>query len=396
MKKKILFMMINMNVGGMEKALLNMISAMPKNKYDITIYMLEEYGGFLKTIPKEVRIEYFSGYENMKDLLNQPPQFMALKLFKQHQMIKAGIILLLHVISKILMDRSIYFKYLLRNYPIINQKYDIAIAYAGPNDFISYFVINKINAKQKFQWVHFDITKIGFNRRFSMKIYKKFDGIFVVSNEAKTKLLNMLPSIKGKTIVFQNIVSPSLILNQAKEGKGFNDHFGGIRILTVGRLSAEKGQDLAIKALAKLKNDGFNVRWYCVGDGNSRGEYESLIKKYNVQSHFILLGSDPNPYPYMDQCDIYVQPSRYEGYCITLMEARCLKKPIVTTDVNGVKEQIQDGESGLIVGIDVDEIYLGIRKLISDIPLRERFSTKLSNEDFTSFDQMEKLNGIIN
>jgi glycosyltransferase involved in cell wall biosynthesis len=358
--------------------------------------MLEEYGGFLGSIPPGVKVEYFLGYEKMKDLLNQPPQFMAFNLFKKRQIMNAGIILFLHIISKILMDRSIYFKYFLRNYPKFNQEYDIAVAYAGPNDFISYFVINKINAKQKMQWIHFDVTKIGFNRKFAAKIYNKFDNTIVVSNEAKTKLVNMLPSIKEKTSVFQNIVSPLLIINQAKEGKGFNDHFDGIRILTVGRLSAEKGQDLAIQALAKLKNDGFNVRWYCVGEGNSRKEYESLIDKYNLQSHFILLGSDPNPYPYMDQCDIYVQPSRYEGYCITLMEARCLKKPIVTTDVNGVKEQIKDGESGLIVGIDANEIYYGIRKLISDRSLREKFSTKLSTVDFTSFDQLEKFNGIIN
>lgn len=396
MMKKILFMMINMNVGGMEKALLNMISAMPKNKYEITIYMLEEYGGFLESIPSGVGIEYFSDYENMKELLNEPPQFMALHLFKKRQIIKAVIILLLHIISKIVMDRSIYFKYLLRNYPKLNKEYDIAIAYAGPNDFISYFVINKIKAKQKMQWIHFDVTKIGFNRKFAAKIFNRFDKIFVVSKEAKNKLVNIIPSLNEKTSVFQNIVSPLMIFDQAKKGKGFCDNFDGLRILTVGRLSREKGQDLAIQALAKLKKDGFNVRWYCVGDGNSRGEYESLIEEYNLQNHFILMGADPNPYPYMDQCDIYVQPSRYEGYCITLMEARCLKKPIVTTDVTGAKEQIKDGESGLIVGINVDEIYHGIRKLISDRYFRERFSAKLSTEDFTSYDQTEKLNGIIN
>ena len=91
-----------------------------------------------------------------------------------------------------------------------------------------------------------------------------------------------------------------IIYSQAKKGKGFNDHFDGLRILTVGRLTAEKGHDLAIRALAMLINDGYRVKWYCLGEGNSRKEYEKLIEEYHLQDHFILLGSDPNPYPYID------------------------------------------------------------------------------------------------
>lgn len=384
MRKKVLFMMINMNVGGMEKALLNMISVMPKDQYEITVLMLEEYGGFLDHLPKEIKKEYLQGYENIKDLINDPPQLSALKYLKKGRLIQASVILGLHIITKILDNRELYIKYVLRKYPRLEQEYDVAIAYAGPNDLISYFVYNKINAKEKKQWIHFDVTKIGFNSKFSLNLYKKYNEIFVVSEEAKYKLTRVLPQIKEKTRVFQNIVSPHVIYHHAKNGKGFKDNFSGIRILTVGRLAIEKGQDLAIKALARLIAEGFNVRWYCVGDGFSRVELESMIEEYNLKDHFILLGSDPNPYPYIDQCDIYVQPSRYEGYCITLIEARCLHKPIVTTDVNGSREQIIHGENGLIVGINEEEIFRAIKLIVMDGDLGEKFSSNLAEEDFNS------------
>lgn len=396
MKRKIIFMIINMNVGGTEKALLNMIMEMPKDTYDITIFMLEEYGGFLDYIPSEIGIEYFKGYKDIKELLNLPPKIVALKLLKRGQIIKGLTIISIHIITKILNDRSIFYKYIFKKYPTLEQDYDVAVAYAGPTDFISYFVINKIKAKRKIQWVHFDVTKIGFSRKFATKIYNKFEKVFVVSNEGRDKLVNISPTLRERTEVFHNMISPQLIYNQAKEGTGFKDNFDGLRILTVGRLSIEKGQDLAIQALAKLIQAGFNVRWYCVGEGNSKGDYERLIEEYDLKDKFILLGSDPNPYSYIDQCDIYVQPSRHEGYCITLAEARCLKKPIVTTNFTGAKEQIKNGKNGLIVNIDVDEIYYAIRLLINDRELCGRFSDNLAVDNFTSNVQIEKIYNVIN
>ncbi|WP_319417987.1 glycosyltransferase [Virgibacillus necropolis] len=262
-------------------------------------------------------------------------------------------------------------------------------------DFISYFVIHKIKAKKKIQWIHFDITKIGFDVNFATKLYKKFDKIFVVSNEAKNKLIELVPTIKKKSEVFLNLVSPKVIQDQSKEGKGFIDNFEGVRILTVGRLTTEKGQDLAIRVLARLVKEGYKVKWYCLGEGSSRSKYEKLINEYNLQDKFILLGSDPNPYPYMDQCDIYVQPSRYEGYCITTLEARSLKKPIVATNVNGANEQIRNEETGLIVNIDESELYEGVKKLIKNKKLCNIFTNNLDKERINSTIELEKLFEIV-
>lgn len=366
MKKNILFMIINMNIGGTERALLNMINEMDIKKYNVTILMLEKYGGFLSDIPSWVNIKYVDEYKNFKSLYNNSPIKSSIQLIKQGKLIKGLSIGISHLIYKITNDRSLYFKYLLKECKAIEEEYDIAVAYAGPMDLISYYIINKVKAKEKIQWIHFDVTKIGINKVFAEKLYSKFYKIYVVSKEAKDKLDNLIPSISSKTEVLHNVVPKNKIIKMAEEGQGFDDEFDGIRILTVGRLSREKGQDMIMPIIDRLKVDGYNIRWYLIGDGSLRNECEGLIKKYNIEDECIMLGKKSNPYPYMNQCDIYVQSSKHEGYCITLAEARCFDNPIVTTNFTGAKEQIVDKENGLVCRIDEDDIYSKVKMLLDD------------------------------
>ena len=393
--KKILFMCINMNIGGTEKALLTMLNEMDRSKYEITLLMLEEYGGFLNQIPDGIKVMYLKEYKTLKKFINDPPQLVAKELIKNRKIIKGLSVLFVYIISKLMKDISIYYKYILSNVDTLNEEYDIAIAYAGPMDFISYFVINKIKSKKRVQWIHFDISKIGFNVNFAKKIYDKFDKVFVVSNEGKDKLINFLPSLKDKTEVFFNIISCKMIEKMSYEGEGFSDDFDGTRILTVGRLSKEKGQDLIIPVLKKLKENGYKVRWYCIGDGPARKEYEKLVDELNIKDDFIFLGSKLNPYTYMKECDIYVQPSKHEGYCITLGEARCFNNPIVTTNFTGANEQIDDEKIGLICDISEWEIYKSIKRLLDDRELYEKLKENLDNVIVNSSKEIDKLYKII-
>lgn len=393
--KKILFMCINMNIGGTEKALLTMLNEMDRKKYDITLFMLEEYGGFLNQIPDGIKVMYLKEYKTLKKFINNPPQLVAKELIKNRKVISGLSILFIYTISKLIKDISIYYKYILRNVDILNEEYDIAIAYAGPMDFISYFVINKIKSKKRVQWIHFDITKIGFNVNFAKKIYDKFDKVFVVSNEGKDKLINFLPSLKDKTEVFFNIISCKMIEKMSYEGEGFSDDFDGTRILTVGRLSKEKGQDLIIPVLKKLKKNGYKVRWYCIGDGPARNEYEKIVDELNIKDYFIFLGSKLNPYAYMKECDIYVQPSKHEGYCITLGEARCFNNPIVTTNFTGANEQIVNENTGLVCEISEEGIYRAIKKLLDDKKLYKNIKDNLKNEIVDSTKEIRKLESIL-
>ncbi|MCX0368215.1 glycosyltransferase [Clostridium perfringens] len=388
--KSILFMLINMNIGGTEKALINMLHELQKEKYKVTVLLLEKYGGFLDQIPNWVEVKYLSEYKNLKKYINEPPKKNVKELLSKKEYINVFNLFLSYCISKLKDDISYYYKYLLTDVSDLEEEYDIAVAYAGPMDFITYFVANKIRAKKRVQWIHFDISKIGFNKRFAENMYSKFDKIFVVSEEGKNKLNLLIPSLSDKTEVFFNIISSTLIKNMAENEEGFNDNYNGIRILTVGRLSREKGQDITISVLEKLIKQGYEVRWYCIGEGNMKKELEDMVKNKNLQENYILLGSKRNPYPFMKECDIYVQSSRHEGYCITLAEARCFNNPIITTNFTGANEQIRNEKTGLIVNFNQDEMYTAIKRIIKDRELRDSIGNNLGKELVDTSGEIEK------
>ncbi|WP_143160516.1 glycosyltransferase [Clostridium grantii] len=216
------------------------------------------------------------------------------------------------------------------------------------------------------------------NKKLYCRLYNKFDKVFVVSQQAKEHLIETIPTVTSKAEVFLNIVSSNLINGMSQKSVEFDKDFKGIKIITVGRLSLEKGQDLAIKVLSKLRKDRYNVRWYCVGDGNDRKEFEILIGKYNLKNDFILLGATPNPYPYIAKADLYVQTSRHEGYCLTLVEAKCLHKPIVTTSFAGSYEQLRDRYDSFIVECNEIELYEKIKYLIDNPIQRDKLTKNLS------------------
>lgn len=394
--KKLLFMCINMNIGGTEKALLTMLNEIDDSKYDITLLMLEEYGGFLNEIPSFVKVKYVDEYKSIKPFVNEPPKILIKRLIKNKAYLTGLSTLLNYSISKITKNIFYYYKYILKNIKGIDEEYDLAVAYAGPMDFITYFVLNKIKAKKKVQWIHFDINKIGFNRKFAKRNYKKFDKIFVVSEEGKEKLINLIPALNNKVEAFFNIISCNLIENMSKNEKSFDDLFDGVRILTVGRLSKEKGQELTINVLARLKNEGYKVRWYCIGDGPEKYNYRNRIKRLDIENDYILLGSKLNPYPFMKDCDIYVQPSKHEGYCITLGEARCFDNPIVTTNFTGANEQIKNEVTGLVCDISEQGIYQAIKRLLDNKELYKDIRTNLSNEIVDSTNEISKLEKLVN
>jgi len=368
---------------------------MDRTKWDITILMLEEYGGFLNKIPDWVSVKYVYEYKSLKSYFNESPLSVLKKNVTEHKYLESIIIAILYFITKITGNLSYYYRYIFKNIKALDKNYDIAVAYAGPMDFITYFVANKINSEKKVQWIHFDIEKIHFNKRLASKLYKSFDKIFVVSKDGLGKFIKSFPKVMDKTQVFYNILDHEKINRFADNGASFKDDFHGIRILTVGRLSKEKGQDLTIPVLARLKSEGYKVRWYCVGAGGAKSEYETMINKFKIEKDYVLLGSRLNPYPYMKDCDIYVQSSRHEGYCITLAEARCFNNPIITTNFTGATEQIINEENGIIVSEDADSIYLGVKKLLDNNDLYEAIRNNLSSKIINTTAEIEKISRVI-
>ena len=396
MKKKILFMLSSMNIGGIEKSLLSLLEVIPKEKYDITILLLKKEGGFLDYIPKHIRVIEAEWFKDIKPIIMDSPQNTIKRYMKSGEILKVLPFIYSYYKSKSKGDRYIYYKNILKSIPLNKEYYDVAISYAGPTEIIDAYIRHKVNCSKKIAWIHFDISKHKINKKLYESLYRKFNKIFVVSNEARKKLNEIIPSTISNSEVFLNIINKDLICSMANENIEFDNEFNGIKIVTIGRLSKEKGQDLAINALYKLKKDGYKVRWYCIGDGNNRKEYENLIKEKKLENDFILLGEKPNPYPYIRNCDIYVQTSRHEGYCLTLAEAKSLCKPIISTNFIGAYEQIENKVNGFIVEANENEIYEKIKYVIDNKYIQDKLINKLSNTNVNTVDNIREFLNYIN
>ena len=135
--------------------------------------------------------------------------------------------------------------------------------------------------------------------------------------------------------------------------------------------------------------------WLVLGEGEQRAELETMIHTYGLEHNFILKGRVGNPYPYIKAADVYVQPSRYEGYSLALQEARILGKPIVASDIPSSREQIAEGETGVLVHPDDAALAEGIIRLLNDESLRATLSDNLQGERFDYEDQVHRLCSLI-
>ncbi|WP_177918520.1 glycosyltransferase [uncultured Eubacterium sp.] len=367
--KKVLFMAINMNVGGTEKSLINLIHEMPSFEYEITVLLLEKSGGYLETLENfdNVTVKELNQYSGKRFLIHDSPKDIIKHYLKEKKIIKTFKILVSYIISKVFNNSYFYIRSVVNKFSPDLGNYDVAVAYAGPMDFISQYIISKVKANIKVQWIHFDVDKICFDKKFANKVYSKFNKVYVVSESAKTHLLKAVPEIRNFTEVKYNVVSAELCKSLADVGESFNDDFDGVRILTVGRLSKEKGQDIIPKVINELCKQNINFRWYLIGEGNLKDEIATEIKSMGLEQHLVFLGLRMNPYPYYKDCDIYVQPSIHEGYCLTLAEAKLFNKIIISTDFSGAREQFENYKNGTIVNNSVesfvDSIFKNIKKL---------------------------------
>ena len=146
-------------------------------------------------------------------------------------------------------------------------------------------------------------------------------------------------------------------------GEGFQDGYEGLRIVTLGRLSAEKGQDIIPYAARILEDRGLEFRWYLIGDGKLREKIEEIAADVGASDRLSFCGTQINPYPFLLQADIYVQTSRHEGYGIAIAEAKVFDLPVVSTDCTGACEQLEGRENSRIAGRRADEIAEAILEI---------------------------------
>ena len=185
-----------------------------------------------------------------------------------------------------------------------------------------------------------------------------------------------------------------MIKKQADEDNPFNDDFDGIRITTVGRISHEKGPDIAAKACKILVERGYNVKWHWVG-AHENTDIQKLIDENDLSGKFIPEGLQTNPYKYIANSDVYVQPSRFEGKSIAIEEAKVLGVPVAVTGFTTAASQIENGVTGIIADeISAEALAEAVEELISNRELYEKIKTNLKKETGNT-DEIKKLYALI-
>lgn len=393
--KKILFVINSLTIGGSEKSLISLLDNIDYSKYQVDLLMFKKGEELDKYIPKEVNI--IEEPEYYKFLYKTNGKYSRLKKIRFiYYKIKTSIFLRINSMrdNKIQSEQVIYKSQ--KNILKMNKKeYDVAIAYS--QGMPTYFVADKVSANKKVAWINCDYATTMYDKDFDERFYDKFDNIVAVSETISKSILDIKPQYRSKIAVILDIVDSKLIELLSNEEIVFEDK-SYTNILTVARLVIQhKGYDLAVKAAALLKRDNYKFKWFVVGDGQDREKLEKLIEEYGVKDCFILLGKKENPYTYMKNCDIYVQPSYKEGFGLTVIEAKILKKPIVCTNFNTAKELINNGEDGLIIEKNENELYLGIKKYIDDKKFIGGIIENLKKKDqYNSVDEINKFYDLIN
>ena len=380
-KTKIAFFINFLRIGGIEKALLNLVKKLPKDKFDITIYVGIKDGGYLEEMSKFANIKQIPNFE---EKLAYDFRGTAKKYIKKFEFIKLAKFILQKIKIKSQKIKTNFLTLSLKN---LDDEYDVAVAYQVPISAITLYVAEKVKANKKILWSHCDIASVGKQELYDyIKYMKKFDYIVSVSEDTNQHMKDIVPTIADKCIYLDNVIDEDAIKGLSNiDICDMNKKDEEVSILTVARLADGKGYDLAIDVTEKLISNGHKIKWFAIGEGEERKKLEQKIEEKKLKNYFILLGERKNPYPYFKKCDIYVQPSTYEGVCIARLEAKILNKPIITTNTGGTDKYFKNKVNAIITEYNVEEIYNAIIFLMEeknrDILIQNSKESKLEQKE---------------
>lgn len=391
-----------LEIGGAERSLIGLLNAIDYTKYDVDIFVHAHRGEFMKLIPKQV------------NLLPEIGSYAAI----EKPMIKALREGHLGVVLGRLIGKWHYKRYLKKNckqssrsifqfimngvepfLPALTRfgVYDLAISFLTPHN----IVLHKVKAKNKICWIHTDYSKVDINISIEYSIWRGYSHIISISPDVTRSFLYSFPSFQEKIVEIENILSPHLIRQSAEMiselfiNKEMPKESDRVNLLSVGRFMEAKNFDNVPFICKRLLELGCNVKWYLIGYGIDEPLIIKKIQEARMEDNVIILGKKKNPYPYMKACDIYVQPSRYEGKSITVREAQILCKPVVITDYNTAKSQVKDRIDGIIVPKDNNACALGIYDFIKDDTLKRAIVSYLSVNDFGNEGEIQKIYDLI-
>lgn len=396
MKKKVFIFSHAMEIGGAERALLGLLTSFDYSKYEVDLFLLRHDGELYELIPKEVNvIKANSRYSclgapiknciktfNFGILLGRMYASYKAKKFDKKMNYES---------SLAAFDYS--HKYTKRFMPMMSDKeYDLAISFLIPH----YFVAEKVIAKKKIAWIHTDYSYLNMDVESEVKMWSVYDHIVSISNDVTKGFLSKFPSLEKKIVYIENILSKDFIDKQSLLFDVEDEmHSNCLKLLSVGRFSDAKNFDNVPEIASIIKSNGIDFKWYIVGYGDQEELICSKIKDFSMEDTVIILGKKENPYPYIKACDIYIQPSRYEGKAVTVHEAQILNKPVVITNYSTANSQLRDGFDGIIVPLDNEECAKALISFINDKALQEQIINNMRTVNYSNECEINKLYKII-
>ena len=389
-----------MELGGAEISLIGLLQALDYSKYDVDLFLHRHQGELMQFIPKEVNLlPEITTYACIESPLTEAIRKGQLGVVWGR--LKARWRAWRYQPRDASLPQNAIFQYIAQEVepclPSLEKygEYDLAISFLQPHN----YVLSKVRAKKKACWIHTDYTKVEFDVDAELPIWSAYDRIVSISPDVTKTFLQVFPSLEDKIVEIENILSSEFVRKRADEFEfKFNGNDNGnvnkiskvVNILSVGRFSEAKNYDNVPDICRQVREQGIDLRWYIIGYGE-----ETLIRQKiheaGMEEYVIILGKRTNPYPYMKACDIYAQPSRYEGKSVTVREAQMLCKPVVITNYATAKSQIQDGVDGVIVPKDNEGCAKGIADFIRNIQLQNDIINYLHDHDYGNVDEVEKV-----
>lgn len=408
MKPRILIAIHYMHLGGAEISLIGLLQALDPNKVDIDLFVYSHEGELMKLIPEYVNvlpeIPTYKMFERpMKEVLKKGHLSVLLARIKAKMRMKS------YLKKKQTIDRSAIMGFLgdevSKVVPDINPsvEYDIAISFLTPHNFVR----DHVRAKKKICWIHTDYTRIDVNAKLELPVWDSFDYVASISPDVTKTFLQVFPSLAPKIIEIENILSSAFVRHRAEEfdvqDTLLTAHSpqptANINLLSIGRFTNQKNfdnlPDICSKTLSILNKENISIRWYIIGFGGDENLIRQKIAEAGMQEQVIILGKKSNPYPYIKACDIYVQPSRYEGKSVTVREAQMLCKPVVVTNYPTASSQIQNGIDGIIVPMDNENCAKGLAEFILNIEKQQQIIEYLKTHDYGNVEEVEKIYSLI-
>ena len=391
--KKILIFSHAMELGGAERSLLGLLEAIDKTKYQADLFLMRHDGELLPFVPKDI------------NLLPEAPAYTVLAR-PMAQTVKEGHLLItaarlcgkiaaarfakVHAHKESMVALEYSHKYTRRFMPPVqpNTEYDLAISFLTPH----YFVAEKVRAKKKIAWIHTDYTHINVDVTSELAMWSKYDRIASISDAVTESFLKVFPSLASRIVLIENILPEKLVRTDATADVSAEmPDDGTVRLLSIGRFSSAKNFDNVPDICRRLLEMGLAVKWYLIGYGGDEALIRRKITESGMEEHVMILGKKDNPYPYIAACDLYVQPSRYEGKAVTVREAQMLGKPVVITNYATSASQLEDGVDGIVVPMDNAGCAEGIAALLRSPEKMAQLAENCRERDYSNAQEIEKI-----